>query len=101
MPEWRNWQTRQLQELVLAREWRFESSFGHQNHRSFPIFYSIPFRECRSAATVGGKISKRETDIAQLHLAVANGPDQPTALYAFDANKLGHRGAVEVYGLLK
>src|SRR5712691_282280 len=30
VPEWRNWQTRQLQELVLAREWRFESSLGHQ-----------------------------------------------------------------------
>jgi ribosomal protein L39E len=30
VPEWRNWQTRQVQDLVLAREWRFESSFGHQ-----------------------------------------------------------------------
>src|SRR5216684_5546818 len=29
VPEWRNWQTRQVQDLVLAREWRFESSFGH------------------------------------------------------------------------
>jgi hypothetical protein len=38
VPEWRNWQTRQLQELVLAREWRFESSFGHQNHPEFPSF---------------------------------------------------------------
>ena len=35
VPEWRNWQTRQVQDLVLAREWRFESSFGHQN-------FSIP-----------------------------------------------------------
>jgi hypothetical protein len=33
VPEWRNWQTRQVQDLVLAREWRFESSFGHQNQR--------------------------------------------------------------------
>ena len=31
VPEWRNWQTRQVQDLVLAREWRFESSFGHHN----------------------------------------------------------------------
>src|SRR5438445_6948525 len=28
-PKWRNWQTRQLQELVPAREWRFESSLRH------------------------------------------------------------------------
>ena len=27
---WRNWQTRQLQELVPVREWRFESSRPHQ-----------------------------------------------------------------------
>jgi hypothetical protein len=39
VPEWRNWQTRQVQDLVLAREWRFESSFGHhtnQSKRSLP-----------------------------------------------------------------
>jgi hypothetical protein len=35
VPEWRNWQTRQVQDLVLAREWRFESSFGHQNQSEF------------------------------------------------------------------
>jgi hypothetical protein len=34
VPEWRNWQTRQVQDLVLAREWRFESSFGHQKNQS-------------------------------------------------------------------
>src|SRR5689334_19341741 len=28
-PKWRNWQTRQLQELVPVREWRFESSLRH------------------------------------------------------------------------
>ena len=26
MREWRNWQTRQIQVLVLARVWRFKSS---------------------------------------------------------------------------
>ena len=36
VPEWRNWQTRQVQDLVLAREWRFESSFGHQ-HASWKL----------------------------------------------------------------
>ena len=30
-PKWRNWQTRVVQVHVLAREWRFESSFRHQN----------------------------------------------------------------------
>ena len=30
-PKWRNWQTRQLQELVLARVWRFESSLRHSH----------------------------------------------------------------------
>ena len=30
VPEWRNWQTHCVQVAVLAREWRFESSFGHQ-----------------------------------------------------------------------
>jgi hypothetical protein len=34
VPEWRNWQTRQVQDLVLAREWRFESSFGHHTNQS-------------------------------------------------------------------
>jgi hypothetical protein len=34
VPEWRNWQTRQVQDLVLAREWRFESSFGHHANQS-------------------------------------------------------------------
>src|SRR6185312_1837145 len=29
-PKWRNWQTRVVQVHVLAREWRFESSFRHQ-----------------------------------------------------------------------
>ncbi len=28
-PKWRNWQTRQLQELVPVREWRFKSSLRH------------------------------------------------------------------------
>jgi hypothetical protein len=56
VPEWRNWQTRQVQDLVLAREWRFESSFGHQYpswilkqktpakspHNSFPSKLPIP-----------------------------------------------------------
>jgi hypothetical protein len=37
VPEWRNWQTRQVQDLVLAREWRFESSFGHHYPRSSPL----------------------------------------------------------------
>ena len=43
-PKWRNWQTRQLQELVLARVWRFESSLRHyrgattygESHGSLP-----------------------------------------------------------------
>jgi hypothetical protein len=30
LPEWRNWQTRYVQVVVLAREWGFESLFGHQ-----------------------------------------------------------------------
>ena len=29
LPRWRNWQTRQLEGLVAARSWRFESSSGH------------------------------------------------------------------------
>src|SRR6266436_7802633 len=33
VPEWRNWQTRCVQVAVLAREWRFESSFGHHSIR--------------------------------------------------------------------
>src|SRR5260221_965244 len=37
VPEWRNWQTRQVQDLVLAREWRFESSFGHHHPWSSPL----------------------------------------------------------------
>ena len=28
---WRNWQTRQLEVLVLETEWRFKSSWPHQN----------------------------------------------------------------------
>jgi len=34
VPEWRNWQTRYVQVVVIARSWRFESSLGHQlfNH---------------------------------------------------------------------
>ncbi len=27
---WRNWQTRMVQVHVLAREWRFKSSYPHQ-----------------------------------------------------------------------
>ena len=27
---WRNWQTRQLEVLVLETEWRFKSSWPHQ-----------------------------------------------------------------------
>ena len=30
VPKWRNWQTRMVQVHVLARVWRFESSFRHQ-----------------------------------------------------------------------
>jgi hypothetical protein len=29
-PGWRNWQTRQTQNLVLAREWEFDPPSGHQ-----------------------------------------------------------------------
>jgi hypothetical protein len=32
LPEWRNWQTRYVQVVVLAREWGFESLFGHQSN---------------------------------------------------------------------
>lgn len=28
-PGWRNWQTRQTQNLVLAREWEFDPPSGH------------------------------------------------------------------------
>ena len=40
--KWRNWQTRKPQELVPAREWRFESSLPHQlimgpRNRAFPL----------------------------------------------------------------
>src|SRR5258707_487267 len=37
VPEWRNWQTRQVQDLVLAREWRVESSFWHHHPWSSPL----------------------------------------------------------------
>lgn len=30
LPGWRNWQTRQTQNLVLAREWEFDPPSGHQ-----------------------------------------------------------------------
>ena len=30
LPKWRNWQTRQVQDLVGATPWRFESSLPHQ-----------------------------------------------------------------------
>jgi hypothetical protein len=39
VPEWRNWQTRCVQVAVLAREWRFESSFGHQIFTIYNRFY--------------------------------------------------------------
>jgi hypothetical protein len=29
VPRWRNWQTRYVQVVVVARPWRFESSPGH------------------------------------------------------------------------
>jgi hypothetical protein len=28
--EWRNWQTRYVQVVVIARSWRFKSSLAHQ-----------------------------------------------------------------------
>src|SRR5579885_410445 len=31
LPGWRNWQTRQTQNLVLAREWEFDPPSGHQD----------------------------------------------------------------------
>src|ERR1700687_2668418 len=35
VPEWRNWQTSPIQVLVLASEWRLESSLGHQFFHPF------------------------------------------------------------------
>lgn len=37
MPRWRNWQTRQLEVLVGAIPWRFESSSGHLTSRTATI----------------------------------------------------------------
>ncbi len=36
-PKWWNWQTRQIQGLVRATAWRFESSLRHQRRRHCPI----------------------------------------------------------------
>ncbi len=32
-PGWRNWQTRQTQNLVLAREWEFDPPSGHHDEK--------------------------------------------------------------------
>jgi hypothetical protein len=60
VPEWRNWQTRQLQELVLAREWRFESSFGHQNHPRL-----LPFSPSHSTDAVAPSVCAEKSPDAK------------------------------------
>lgn len=37
MPGWRNWQTRQTQNLVLARESEFDPRSGHHFFKEKPL----------------------------------------------------------------
>ena len=41
-PGWRNWQTRQTQNLVLAREWEFDPPSGHHRQRPKSSFPQLP-----------------------------------------------------------
>jgi hypothetical protein len=50
--KWRNWQTRKPQELVPAREWRFESSLPHQN----------------SSGTTGATSTTGDRNLSRVHL---------------------------------
>ncbi len=61
MPKWRNWQTRYFV-LVLAREWRFESSLGHHtNKKSYAVAAHIscssPFWLVLVLMPVGASVS--------------------------------------------
>jgi hypothetical protein len=37
VPRWRNWQTRYVQVVVVARPWRFESSPGHHPYNTAAV----------------------------------------------------------------
>lgn len=39
LPGWRNWQTRYVQDVVIARSWRFKSSPRHQKYEDFHISF--------------------------------------------------------------
>lgn len=73
MPLWRNWQTRQTQNLLPATEWEFESPRGHQSCRTS----SRPHAACHWRVAIA---SQGGLGVAAMNGDGANSRERPTAL---------------------